>query len=191
MTSPIVAITGGIGAGKSYVCQLLRGMGIKVYDCDAAAKRLMCSDRELQARLRELVGEEAYRDGMPRKEVLRAFLLAGESNKQAMNDIVHPFVARDFMASDCRWLESAILFESGFDKRVPLTDVVCVEAPIEVRLRRIMSRDNISREQALHWINAQMPQEEIIRRSDYVIHNDGVSPLAPQLRALPPTLTGK
>lgn len=178
------AITGGIGAGKSYICQQLREMGVEVYDCDAAAKRLMRSDKILRERLTELVGKEVYESDAPRKNVLTAFLLASEENKQAVNAIVHPAVAQDFMASGCEWLESAILFESGFHQRVPLACVTCVVAPLETRLRRVMERDGISMEQASRWITTQMPQEEIASRSDYIVHNDGITPLLPQLRGM-------
>ena len=163
--------------------------------CDAAAKRLMRSDKILRERLTELVGKEVYEGDAPRKNVLTAFLLASEENKQAVNAIVHPAVAQDFMASGCEWLESAILFESGFHQRVPLFEsgfhqrvplacVTCVVAPLETRLRRVMERDGISMEQASRWITTQMPQEEIASRSDYIVHNDGITPLLPQLRGM-------
>ncbi len=162
-----IAITGGIGSGKSYVCRILEKHGIRVYDCDAGAKRVMRSDVDLQTRLRALVGEEVN------KSVLAQFLLASEANKQAVNDIVHPAVARDFERSGCDWLESAILYDSGFDKRTHFDYVVCVSAPLDVRLRRIMQRDHISSPKAQQWIDAVMPQEELVARSDYEIVNDG------------------
>lgn len=108
----IVAITGGIGCGKSYVCRILEAHGVAVYDCDAGAKRLMRSDSGLQAELRALVGDEVYgTDGRLQKPVLASFLLESERNKQALNDVVHPAVALDFERSGYEWLESAILFE--------------------------------------------------------------------------------
>lgn len=168
-----VAITGGIGSGKSYVSKMLARRGVSVYDCDAMAKQLMATDAELQRRLSELVGAEVYADGQLQKKVLASFLLSSETNKQAVNDIVHPAVARHFMRSGYRWLESAILFDSGFYRRVALGFVVCVSAPLEVRIDRVMQRDGISREKALEWINRQMSQEEIERRSNFVIKNDG------------------
>lgn len=169
-----VAITGGIGSGKSYVCRMLEQRGIHVYDCDAAAKRLMRESSDLQKQLRRLVGEEVYaQDGTLQKRILAEFLLRSEANKLAVNDAVHPAVAADFMASGMEWLESAILFESGFNHRVPFDCIVCVTAPRAVRLARIMQRDNISAERAEQWIDAQMPQEEMSRRSDFVIVNDG------------------
>lgn len=180
-----IAITGGIGAGKSHVCRRLATHGIAVYDCDAAAKRLMRTSPHLQQALRHTVGPTVYdADGKLRKQVLAAFLLASEANKQAIDDIVHPAVALDFMASGLEWLESAILFDSGFHRRVAFDHVVCVTAPAETRLRRIMARDAISREQAQAWIDRQLPQAEVVSRSDYEVVNDGICDLDSQLAAL-------
>ena len=177
-----IAITGGIGSGKSYVCRILKKQGIRVYDCDAEAKRLMRTDAELQAGLKKLVGEEVYSaDGILQKPVLAQFILTGEANKQAVNDVVHPAVARDFEQSDCEWMESAILFDSGFNRRTHFDKVVCVSAPVVVRLQRIMQRDHISQEKAQQWIDAVMPQEELIARSDYEIVNDGVRDVEAQV----------
>ena len=181
MTRQLIAITGGIGSGKSYVCQLLEKHGIKVYDCDAAAKRLMRTSATLRQQLRQLVGPQVYRGCILQKRVLAEFLLASEANKQAVNEIVHPAVALDFIESDYQWLESAILFDSGFHRRVPFSFVVCVSAPEDVRVQRIMARDGISEAKALEWIHRQMPQEQVEGLSNFVIHNDGVAPLEPQV----------
>jgi dephospho-CoA kinase len=181
MTRQLIAITGGIGSGKSYVCQLLEKHGIKVYDCDAAAKRLMRTSATLRQQLRQLVGPQVYRGCILQKRVLAEFLLASEANKQAVNEIVHPAVALDFIESDYQWLESAILFDSGFHRRVPFSFVVCVSAPEDVRVQRIMARDGISESKALEWIHRQMPQEQVEAQSDFVIVNDGVAPLEPQV----------
>lgn len=179
-----VAITGGIGSGKSYVCRELERRGISVYDCDAAAKRLMRHDDQLQADLRALVGEEVYVDGILQKPVLAKYLLASERHKQSVNDVVHPAVARDFEQSEYDWLESAILFDSGFIHRTHFDYVVCVTAPAEVRLQRVMQRDHISREKAQEWLDAQLPQAEVVARSQFEIINDGVADLTIQIDRL-------
>lgn len=184
MTRQLIAITGGIGSGKSYVCQLLEKRGIKVYDCDTAAKRLMRTSATLRQQLRQLVGPQVYRGCILQKRVLAEFLLASEANKQAVNEIVHPAVALDFIESDYQWLESAILFDSGFHRRVPFSFVVCVSAPEDVRVQRIMARDGISEAKALEWIHRQMPQEQVEEQSDFVIVNDRVAPLEPQVDKL-------
>lgn len=175
-----IAITGPIGSGKSYVCRELARRGIKVYDCDAAAKRLMREDHNLQKVLQTLVGEEVYREGRLQKAVLARFILSGEEKKQAVNDVVHPAVAKDFERSGIDWLESAILYESCFYRRTHLDYIVCVTAPEEVRIQRVMERDHIDRDKALQWINAQMEQETMAAMSDYVIVNDGEQDIAIQ-----------
>ena len=187
-----VAITGGIGSGKSFVCSLLKKRGIAVYDCDAAAKRLMRTSPELQQQLIELIGPEAYgasktsKPSKPSKpsmalnkaEVAR-FLLASPENAQALDAIVHPAVARDFVASGQQWMECAILYESGFDRLVD--KVIVVTAPLEVRIQRVMQRDSISREKTLEWMGRQWSQEEVLRHADYEIVNDGNADLEQQI----------
>lgn len=178
----LTAITGGIGSGKSYVCRILESRGICVYDCDAAAKRLMRTSEKLQQELRQLVGQDVYTsDGQLQKRVLSDFLLTSEANKQALNDVVHPAVAEDFLSSGMTWLESAILFESGFDRRVSFDRIVCVSAPRDVRIQRIMRRDNISAAKAAEWIDTQMAQKEVERRSHFVIVNDDKSDIEQQI----------
>lgn len=179
-----IAITGGIGSGKSFVCREIERHGFSVYDCDAAAKRLMRSDTDLKNALCRLVGDDAYKDGLLQKAVLSRFILAGEANKQAVNAVVHPAVARDYMESGMVWCESAILFESRFNERVPFDMVVCVTAPVDVRLERVMRRDSLSREKALEWIGAQMPEHEIVERSDRRIVNDGREDIKAQVENL-------
>ena len=176
-----VAITGGIGSGKSFVCKRLETFGIRVYDCDAAAKRLMRTSSTLQRDLCRLVGDDVYVDGMLQKQVLAKFLLASEDNKQAVNQIIHPAVARDFECSGYEWLESAILFDSGFDRRIHFDYIVCVSAPLEIRIQRVMNRDGISREKTMEWISRQLPQEEVLKRADFEIVNDGMEDIDEQI----------
>ena len=181
---PRIAITGGIGSGKSYVCKLLADRGVKVYDCDAAAKRIMATDTALQANLNAVVGEEVFIDGILQKPILAKFILASEANKQAVNDVVHPAVAADFIASNYKWLESAILFDAKFNERINFDYIVCVIAPEDVRIERIDQRDGISHKQALQWIKRQMPQEEMAQKSNFIITNDGTSDLSVAIMSL-------
>ncbi|MBE6260557.1 MAG: dephospho-CoA kinase [Prevotella sp.] len=175
-----IGITGGIGSGKSYVCRLLEQRGIEVYDCDAAAKRLIRSSSHLRHQLQELIGSLQKAD-------ISRFLLASEDNQRAVNAIVHPAVFEDFEQSGMHWMESAILYESGADKLVDR--VVVVTAPEEVRIRRIMKRDGITREKALQWIARQWPQELVRERADAEIVNDGKADLEQQIEKLLNKLT--
>ena len=170
-----IGITGGIGSGKSYVCKRLAKHGIEVYDCDAAAKRLIRTSPSLQQQIIRLVGSLD-------KAAMSRFLLASESNQQAMNAIVHPAVFRDFEQSGMQWMESAILFESGADTLVNKT--VAVTAPQEVRIQRVIERDGITREKALQWMARQWSQADVMARADYIIVNDGVTDIDKQIESL-------
>ena len=185
-----VGIAGGIGSGKSYVAQRLARHGIEVYDCDAAAKRLMRTSAELRRQLTELIGPDAYssENGLNKAAVSR-FLLASEANAQAVNAIVHPAVFADFLQSGAQWLESAIMYESGADRYVDR--VIVVTAPEDVRLQRIVQRDGITRKQAMAWMRRQWPQEEVRRRADYEIVNDGQTDIDRQLNIILEQLCNK
>ena len=170
-----IGITGGIGSGKSYVCQLLRAHGIEVYDCDQAAKRIICTSDNVRQQLLQLIGS------LEKADIAR-FLLESESNAKQIDAIVHPAVFRDFEESGFQWMESAILYESGAYRLVDR--VVVVTAPEEVRIQRVMHRDGISREKALQWMQRQWPQAELLRRADYEIVNDGHADLNSQIEKL-------
>jgi len=174
-----IAITGGIGSGKSYVCRLLEQKGFSIYDCDAAAKRLMRTSALLRSQLTALIGPDAYDGQGLNKAVVAQFLLASEANAKAIDRIVHPAVATDYIESGQQWMECAILYESGFDRLVD--SVVAVTAPEEVRIERIVARDAISPEKARQWMGRQWPQDDVRRRADYEIINDGQQPLLPQI----------
>lgn len=170
-----IGITGGIGSGKSYVCKHLQQHGVSVYDCDAAAKRLIRTSPTLQKQIISLVGSLDKAD-------MSRFLLANAANQQAMNAIIHPAVFQDFETSGMQWMESAILYESGANRLVD--KVVVVTAPQEVRIQRIIERDGITRDKALQWMARQWPQDEVKRHADYEIVNDGKADIDSQIELL-------
>ena len=175
-----IGITGGIGSGKSYVCKRLQAKyDIEVYDCDAAAKRLIRTSPDLQQQIIQLVGSLD-------KAAMSRFLLASEANQQAMNAVVHPAVFRDFQESGIQWMESAILFESGADQLVDKS--VVVTAPQEVRIQRVMQRDGTTREKTLQWMNRQWSQDEVVAHADYEIVNDGIADIDQQIEQLLKTI---
>ena len=174
-----IGITGGIGSGKSYICQRLKTRGIEVYDCDSAAKRLIRTSDSIRGQLTQLIGEDAYIGESLNKVAVARFLLASESNAQAIDHIVHPAVFQDFMDSGMQWMESAILYESGINKLVDR--VIVVTAPLEIRIQRVMQRDGITRENVEQWMQRQWSQEEVRKRADYEIVNDGIADIDAQI----------
>lgn len=190
-----IGITGGIGSGKSYVSRLLtEHYGIPVYNTDSEAKRLMLSDEGIRRRLTALLGKEVYKsDGTLNKPLLANYLFADSCHAGQINAIVHPQVKADFLKwadrqTGCEVvaLESAILFESGFDNIVD--KVVMVYAPVELRIRRVMLRDSTTEEKIRQRIVAQMDDKAKQDRSDFIIFNDGSRPLNLQLDDLQETL---
>lgn len=174
-----VAITGGIGSGKSFICNMLEQRGFSIYNCDNVAKRIMSSSEKIKSALITTVGENVFKDGILNKSALTSFLLKNEANTKKINDIVHPAVAEDFIKSGLSWMECAILFSSGFNRFVD--KIICVTAPLEIRIKRVMERDNIPYQRAEEWIKKQMPQEQIAALSDYEIINDGKANLENQI----------
>ena len=170
-----VGITGGIGSGKSTVCALLADYGVAVYDSDAEAKRLMECSAELRDALQEAFGEECYTESGLNRAYLASRVFGDEEQLQRLNSIVHPAVRADFVAWAERQsapyvvLESAILFESGFDGEVDAT--LAVVAPLEERIRRTMERDNADRESVMRRIGHQLSDDELHRLSDRTIVN--------------------
>lgn len=174
-----IGITGGIGSGKSYICQRLKTRGIEVYDCDSAAKRLIRTSDSIRKQLTQLIGEDTYIGDSLNKVAVARFLLASESNALAIDHIVHPAVFQDFMDSGMQWMESAILYESGINKLVDR--VIVVTAPLEIRIQRVMQRDGITRENVEQWMQRQWSQEEVRKRADYEIVNDGIADIDAQI----------
>jgi dephospho-CoA kinase len=170
-----VGITGGIGSGKSTLCQLLTAFGASLYDSDSRAKLLMAEDERLHDALCDEFGAECYNDEGLNRSFLASKVFGDEEALRRLNAIVHPAVREDFR----RWaaeprseyviLESAILFESGFDSEVDTT--IAVLAPLEERLRRTVERDGVSREDVLRRIAHQMSDDELHSRADRTIVN--------------------
>ena len=183
-----IGITGGIGSGKTYVCQLLRQRGIPVYHCDDEAKRLMLESPVIRQQLSQLIGNDTYIHHELNKPLIAAFLFANEENAAKVNAIVHPVVKEDFL----QWAERqntpivaqecALLFESGFQDTVDVT--VEVYAPLSLRLQRAIQRDHATPQQIQARMAQQMNEEEKRQRADFCILNDGTTDLDEQLEQL-------
>ena len=188
----VIGVTGGIGCGKSYVSAKMQLQGIPVYDSDSRAKLLTATDPVIKEALSGLVGPTLYCPcgcGVMQKEVLARFIFGHPENMAKVNAIIHPRVRDDFKkwsagfaGKDFCILESAILFESGFDREVDYT--VCVDAPLALRIKRCVKRDNTTEQAVVARINSQMDQAEKCRLADFVIVNDDVQALEPQISAL-------
>jgi len=185
----IVGLTGGIGSGKSTVAELLQVYGIPVYDSDSRSKLLCQTDTELIVRLKQLFGNAVYRsDGSLNRPYMAKAIFEDKALLQASSNLIHPAVEKDFKAwierQDAPFVvqETAILFEAGLEKHYDA--IICVTAPEELRLQRTCARSSLKREEVLARMRNQLPEEERIRRSDFVLINDEQTPLIPQLEDL-------
>ena len=181
-----VGITGGIGSGKTTVCKLFATLDIPVYYADERAKEIMVSDSKIIAEIKTLFGNEAYSNHDLNRKFIAQAVFNNNSLLKQLNAIVHPAVFQDSQ----HWFqqhqhttyilyEAAIMFESGSHKL--MDKMITVVAPMEDRISRTMQRDRVSREDVLARIEKQLPDEEKIKKSDYIIYNDGSRPLLEQV----------
>lgn len=184
-----LGITGGIGSGKSVVSHLLTIMGVPMYIADVESKRLAVEDPLIRESLTSLLGTDLYLNGELNKALLASYIFGNPENMNVVNGIIHPRVKDDFKewvhqhaAFKVLGMEAAILIEAGFAQKVD--KVVLVYAPLDIRLQRTMVRDSSSREQVMKRIQSQMSDEEKMGTADFIIHNDGETPLIPQVLSL-------
>ncbi|MBQ5715228.1 MAG: dephospho-CoA kinase [Alistipes sp.] len=170
-----IGVTGGIGSGKSTVCELLRDRGVAVYDSDSRAKQLMAESDALREQLTATFGAECYNAEGLNRAFLASKVFGNEEALQQLNSIVHPAVRADFQAwaeqqqSPYVVLESAILFEAGFETEVDAT--LAVMAPMPMRLERTMARDGVDKESVMRRMEHQLSDDELHRRASRTIVN--------------------
>lgn len=188
-----VGVTGGIGSGKSFVCKVIEQIGYPVYYCDQRAKELMVSDRTIISRLTELLGAQVYVTNdkgclVLNKPVVEKYIFASAEHTGIINSIVHPVVKSDFLRwaeeqeSDIVFVESAIFKEAGFLDS--LDAVIGVTAPLDLRIQRVIKRDNTTPERIEARIRQQSSDYEIMEFCQFVIINDGTSPLEEQIKSI-------
>ena len=184
-----VGVTGGIGSGKSTVCELFAQQGVAVYDCDSEAKRLMAEDEAVRSAIVEAFGEEAYAGGELNRQFLAEKVFGSEEQLSKLNAIVHPAVREDF-ACWCAdhsseayvMMESAILFDAGFESEVDLT--LAVLAPRELRVMRVCNRNGMTPEQVEQRIAHQMSDDELHARANYTMVNISLDYLQSDVEAM-------
>ncbi len=184
MQQQVVGVTGGIGAGKSVVCRVLSALGFPVYDCDAEARRMMDSDDEMKRRIADEVTPLALNaDGSLSRKAISDVVFADGEKLLILNLIVHGAVRAGFVAwakaheGKPVFVETAILYESGFDKLVD--EVWEVTAPTALRVERVMRRSNLSRQEVMRRIASQC--DGSLHRAHRIMVNDGERPLLPQI----------
>ncbi len=183
-----VGITGGIGAGKTTVCRIFEALGVPVYYADERARYILMKNHELHQELRDHFGEEIFdREGKPDRKKIAAIVFNDKEKLQTLNGLIHPRVGTDWadwvssrdFAFPYVLKEAALLFESGSYKQ--LDRIICVAAPDDLRISRVVSRDGVSEEDVKLRMKNQLSQELKISLSQFLILNDEKESLIQQV----------
>lgn len=183
-----VGITGGIGSGKSTVCDILQAMNYPVYNSDQRAKDLMESDPQIRQSLIDAFGEKVFDHGVLNRSHLAKIIFNDPSKRDQINAIIHPAVRSDFQSWSKQqttaivFQESALLFETGGYQLLDFN--VLVVAPIEDRIQRVLVRDQTDLEAIQLRMNNQLADEEKIPLADFIIENGQHSVVLPQILLL-------
>ena len=183
-----VGITGNIGSGKSYVCKIFENIGIPVFYSDDETKKLY-----LIPSVKNLIinrfGEEVYfDDGTLNRKLLSYHLFKNEEAMRFIESVLYPALNKHFdewcelQKTPYVLYESAILFEKDYGKY--FDKIIFVSAPEDIRLQRVMKRDDCSEENVRSRMRLQLDEETKISKADYVIYNDGTKPVEPQVEAI-------
>lgn len=175
-----IAITGGIGSGKSFICNIFKSLNVPIFDSDSFAKYLMISDIEIISSLKKEFGDDIYQDKFLNKPKLAEIIFKDKSALDKLNSIVHPIVRKKFKdwCDDVEMninpiyvvFESAIVFESNLSEIFDC--IITVYTDLEIRIGRAIIRDNVSREKILERINNQLSDQYKIDNSDFIIFNN-------------------
>lgn len=185
----LLAVTGGIGSGKSYVIGLFSAMGVPVYHADARTKELYMEIPRLLSSLQLLLGDDIVKGGVLDRPLMAARLFGDRKLLEQVESVVFPFVLEDIE----KWkretakalppfaiVESAIFLEKPIFRNTA-DKVLSISAPLELRIKRVIARDNVPRESVLKRIKCQWTDERRAQMSDFVIVTDGIVPLMPQV----------
>jgi dephospho-CoA kinase len=183
-----IGLTGGIGSGKTTVAKIFELLRVPVYYADAASKKLYHTNAELKQDMKKHFGEQIYKNEILDKGQLAAIVFNDEKKLALLNGLVHPRTIRDAE----EWMErqiapyvikeAALIFEGG--SASGLDFVIGVRAPKHLRIKRVMDRENISRNEVLTRMQRQIDEEIKMRLCDFVIVNDEQQAVIPQVLAL-------
>lgn len=181
-----VGITGGIGVGKTYICNILKKMGYSIFSSDQVSKKLVYENTFVRDQIKFFFGEDIIENEKINRKKLATQVFSNKKKLKKLNEIIHPFVKKEFD----KWMryrydekvvfkEAAILFEANSQKN--LDYVVCVSAKLQDRINRVMQRDKVDSDSVEKRISMQMPQNEKEKLSDFVIFNSKDDLVLPQI----------
>lgn len=173
-----VGLTGGIGSGKTFIAEHFSKLNIPIYNSDIRGKHLMDNSADVKQQLIKAFGQETFTTNGLNRKYLSELVFNDKSKLNTINNIVHPAVANDFKLWQAQQQapyiikEAAILIESGAYKE--LDYLIVVTAPEQLRITRVVERDNMTREQVQQRISNQISDKERLRHANFVINNNGI-----------------
>lgn len=185
-----IGVTGGIGSGKSTVCEIFESINVPVFHADLEARKIQNSDPLIKSQIIELLGADCYnQEGLMDRKLVASRIFSDKLLLTQMNQIVHPAVRKSFKD----WVlqnqnapyvvyEAAILFESN--SAADFDQIILVLADLDVRIKRVVARDHVEEEQVKIRMANQMLDQEKIKLADYIIDNNEVELLYPQILKL-------
>ena len=172
----VIGLTGGIGSGKSSVLEIFKKIGISTYNADESAKKLISSDKKIIYSIKQLFGEDIYVENELNSKLVSKVVFNDKEKLKSLNSIIHPAVAIDFdnfcfKHRDESYIvkEAAIIFETKTENF--FNKIIYVKAPKEIRIDRVMQRDNLSRDDVLNRMQNQINETSIIDKCDFIIDN--------------------
>jgi dephospho-CoA kinase len=182
-----IGITGGIGSGKTTVCNVFKLMGVPVFEADMIAGQIMDTNRELQSEISALFGNDICNcHGLINKKKLAGIVFKDQAQLEKLNKLVHPAVRDEFLKWSDRYknfpyiiMEAAILLESGFHKLADFT--ILVTAPEDERIIRVMKRDGVTLSSVRNRISKQYPESKKEEMADLVLYNDNNHLIIPEI----------
>ncbi len=182
-----IGITGGIGSGKTTVCKIFETFGIPVFYSDICAKDIVVTNIDVKRQIVGLFGSESYDlNGQLNKRLISSKIFTDKALLVEMNQIVHPAVFQayerwQYQNRDASYTlnESALLFETGRYQQMNAN--ILVTCPIEIRIARVMKRDQATYDEVMRKVNNQMAENEKLGLADYKVVNDGSTLLVPQI----------
>ncbi len=192
-----IGITGGIGSGKTTVCRFFEAVGIPIYHSDSEMKDLLNTDTHLIHKVKNIFGEAAYNEDGYNRNVVGKIAFEEPDKLKALEDIAHPLIRKHLNT----WFaqqknvpyaicESALIYEGDFFTH--FDKIITVTAPLDERIERIMFREHgrLTQRDVEKRITKQISQDEMIKRADFIINNDGDEPLTPQVFKIHRLLVG-
>lgn len=183
-----IGLTGGIGSGKTTVSQIFKILGVPVFDADTAAKEAMENNPALKEKLVATFGAAVFVEHKLNRKYLADIVFNDAYQLDALNALVHPITiaaAADWFAtqnSPYVIKEAALMFEAGAG--VGLDYVIGVFAPTALRIKRVMDRDHLSREEVQSRMNRQIDDQIKMKLCDFIIQNDNQALLTKQVLEL-------